>query len=49
MLTNTIANMGKNTRFEQMSINDIAHLWGVFGTELREEIDWQEGGDNDSE
>ena len=39
---------GKNTRFEQMSINDIAHLWGVFGTELREEIDWQEGGDNDS-
>ena len=39
---------GKNTRFEQMSINDIAHLWGVFGTELREEIDWQEGGDTDS-
>ena len=39
----------EHTRFEQMSINDIAHLWGVFGTELREEIDWQEGGDNDSE
>ena len=39
---------GKNTRFERMSINDIAHLWGVFGTELRDEIDWQEGGDNDS-
>ena len=39
---------GKNTRFDRMSINDIAHLWGVFGTELREEIDWQEGGDNDS-
>ena len=31
-----------------MAINDIARVWGVYGTELREEIDWQEGGDNDS-
>ena len=38
----------KNTRAEKMSINDIARVWGVYGTELREEIDWQEGGDDDS-
>ena len=29
-------------------ITDIAHLRGVYGTELREEIDWQEGVDGDS-
>ena len=38
----------RDTRAERMAINDIARVWGVYGTELREEIDWQEGGDNDS-
>ena len=38
----------RDTHAEKMSINDIAGVWGVYGTELREEIDWQEGGDDDS-
>ena len=38
----------RDTRAEKMSINAIARVWGVYGTELRELIDWQEGGDDDS-
>ena len=38
----------RDTRAEKMSINAIARVWGVYGTELRELIDWQEGGDEDS-
>ena len=36
----------RNIRTERMAINDIARVWGVYRTELREEIDWQEGGDD---
>ena len=39
----------RNTRTERMSINDIARVWGVYGTELRDEIDWQEGDDDSSD
>ena len=39
--------LNRNTRVERMSINDIARVWGIYGTELRDEIDRQEG-DNDS-
>ena len=39
----------RNTWTERMPINDIARVWGVYGTELREEIDWQEGGDDSRE
>ena len=38
----------RDTRAEKMSINAIARVWGIYGTELRELIDWQEGGDDDS-
>ena len=38
----------RDTRAEKMSINAIARVWGVYGTELRELIDWQEEGDDDS-
>ena len=38
----------RDTRTEKMSINAIARIWGVYGTELRELIDWQERGDDDS-
>ena len=37
----------RNTRIDRMSIVDIVHVWGVYGTELREEIDLMEG-DSDS-
>ena len=34
----------RDTHTEKMPINDIARVWGVYGTELREEIDWKERG-----
>ena len=36
--------LNRDTQAERMTINDIARVWGVYGTELREEIDWQDGG-----
>ena len=41
----------RNTHAERMSINDISHIWDIYGTELREEIDCQQdnsdSGDDD--
>ena len=36
-----------DTRAEKMSINDCAHVWKVYGTELQEKLDWNKDIDSD--